>query len=59
MVVADWFAEVEDDGFGDGAVCGLVVGSVDVFGVGGGMCGGAHVCDEVEERREVGMKERK
>lgn len=51
MVVADWFAEVEDDGFGDGAVCGLVVGSVDVFGVGGGMCGGAHVCDKVEERR--------
>ena len=57
MVVQDWFAEIEDDGFGSCAVCVamavIVDGGIGVFGVVVAMGGRAHV-GESGGKREGG-----
>lgn len=51
MVVEDWFAEVEDGGFGNDAVRGVVVGSVDVFGAVRGIDSRTHICEKMDRCR--------
>lgn len=48
MIVEDWSAEVEDDGFGGGAICVVVGKSVDFFSVVQGIGGGTHIGEKVE-----------